>query len=465
MSWRSVPLASALLAALVSCAPEPPALERIRQRGELRVVTLNSPVSYYLGAHGAEGLEFELAHGFAERLGVGLLMYPVTDVGAMHADLASGRADIAAAQLTADAVWTRLGEAADVYERIEQQVVCRRARSMPRALADIAAGRLAVRAGSPQERILERLRDSGGLEIEWVSTAPASVDPLEDVSAGQADCALVDAREFSFARHLYPDVSVAFAIPDRRPVQWIVRGEAPDLFNAVNAYFRSITHNGELERILARASGDVRRFEYLESRTFQEHVASRLPQYRAWFEEAAAEHGVDWRLLAAMGYQESKWNPTAVSPAGAVGVMMLMARTAQSLGVRNRKDPRASIFAGARYLAEVRAKIPARIPEPDRTWFAVAAYNVGFGHLEDARVLAQERGKNPDSWADVRAQLPLLAQERWYSRAKRGYARGWEPVQYVERVQGYLTMLEWQGMPSVADDAPGESDAEPTPTS
>jgi membrane-bound lytic murein transglycosylase F len=99
-------------------------------------------------------------------------------------------------------------------------------------------------------------------------------------------------------------------------------------------------------------------------------------------------------------------------------------------------------------LAQVREMIPERIAEPDRTWLTVAAYNVGFGHLEDARILAQAFGKDPDSWAEVRARLPLLAQERWYSRAKRGYARGWEPVQFVDRIQRYLKLLEWQ---------PGES--------
>src|SRR5690606_33379651 len=154
--------------------------------------------------------------------------------------------------------------------------------------------------------------------------------------------------------------------------------------------------------------------------------------------------GLDWRLLAAIGYQESKWTPTAESPDGAIGVMMLTGETAAELGVKNRTDARDSIFGGARYFVQVKEKIPARIPEPDRTWMAVAAYNGGFGHLEDARILAQQRGKNPDSWADVREHLPLLAQERWYTRAKRGYARGWEPVQFVDRVQRFLTLLEWQ---------------------
>src|SRR5256885_7876677 len=124
--------------------------------------------------------------------------------------------------------------------------------------------------------------------------------------------------------------------------------------------------------------------------------------------------------------------------------MMLTADTAHAMGIKDRSNPQQSIFAGARYLAQVRGMIPQRVPEPDRTWLTVAAYNVGFGHLEDARILAQAFGKNPDSWAEVRARLPLLAQERWYARARRGYARGWEPVQYVDRIQRYLRLLEWQ---------------------
>jgi membrane-bound lytic murein transglycosylase F len=142
--------------------------------------------------------------------------------------------------------------------------------------------------------------------------------------------------------------------------------------------------------------------------------------------------------------------PQASSGDGAHGVMMLTADTAQAMGIRDRSDAQQSIFAGARYLAQVREKVPERIPEPDRTWFTVAAYNVGFGHLEDARIITQALGKSPDSWAEVRERLPLLAQERWYTRAKRGYARGWEPVQFVDRIQRFLRLLEWQ---------PGESSA------
>jgi len=283
-----------------------------------------------------------------------------------------------------------------------------------------------------------------------METAPTSADPLEDVDSGEADYAIIDAREFSFSHHLYPNVKIGFALPTDRPVQWIIRRGAHDLLAGVNRFFGALGASGGLAKLLEHATGDTRKFAYEESREFQTHLTDRLPRYRAWFQQAAAQSGIDWRLLAAVGYQESKWDPVAESDDGALGVMMLMSQTAAALGVKDRTNPQQSILAGARYLAQVRDKIPERIPEPDRTWFTVAAYNVGFGHLEDARVIAQTLGKNPDSWADVRLQLPLLAQQRWYARVKRGYARGWEPVQFVDRIQRYLRLLEWQPGEDVA---------------
>ena len=441
--------AVALLALLGGCSKPPPdALEAIRARGELRVVTLNLPTCYYLGAQGTEGLEFDLASAYAERLGVKLNMYPLANERALQAELAAGRADIAAASLSSTPEWSRAGDAAQPYAHIPQLVVYAKNTVQPRDTLQLESAKVAVRAGSPQERILQRLRSTVAPQLEWEETAPSSADPVEDVDAGDARYAITDAREFSFAHHLYPNLLVGFALPEERPVQWIVRHGAPALRASVNAFFRDLSASGRLAELMEDNSGDTRRFEYEESREFQTHVGDRLPRYRSWFEQAARQAGLDWRLLAAIGYQESKWDPQARSFDGARGVMMLTADTAQALGIRDRTNPEQSIFAGARYLAQVREMVPERIAEPDRTWLTVAAYNVGFGHLEDARIIAQQRGKDPDSWVDVRQQLPLLAQERWYTRARRGYARGWEPVQFVDRIQRYLRLLEWQ---------PGES--------
>ncbi|MGB9333301.1 MAG: membrane-bound lytic murein transglycosylase MltF [Steroidobacteraceae bacterium] len=440
-----------LLAVLGACGKFQPAeifeksaLTEIRARGEVRVVTLNLPTCYYLGAQGTEGLEFDLATAYAAYLGVRLQMVPVANERALQAELAAGRADIAAASLTNTPEWSRVADAAEPYTLIPQLVVYHRSGVKPRDTLQLESATLAVRAGSPQERILQRLKSTVAPTLKWEETAPSVADPVEDVETGEAQYAITDEREFSFAHHLYPNVLVGFALPEQRPAQWLVRHDAPGLVASVNTFFHQLAASGRLPQMVQESSGDTRPFAYEESREFQAHVSDRLPQFRAWFEEAAAQSGIDWRLLAAVGYQESKWEPRAKSEEGAVGVMMLTGDTAQAMGIKDRTDPEQSISAGARYLAQVRAMIPERIAEPDRTWLTVAAYNVGFGHLEDARIIAQARGKNPDSWADVRAVLPLLAQERWYERAKRGYARGWEPVQFVDRIQRYLTLLEWQ---------------------
>jgi membrane-bound lytic murein transglycosylase F len=449
---RTLTLAAAGVLLLACCTRHAPsALDAIRARGELRVVTLNLPTCYYLGAQGTEGLEYRLASRFAAQLRVRLVMYPVANETAMQEELRAGRADLAAASLSDSPDWERVADAAVPYTSIPQLVVYQRSGIRPRDTLQLESARLAVRAGSPQERILEKLRATTAPTLQWVQTAPSTADPIEDVDSGQADYAITDAREFSFAHHLYPNVLVGFALPDTRPVQWLVRKGAPALLESVDQFFGALSQSGELPQLVQEASGDTRRFEYEESREFQGHVADRLPLYRAWFEQAAVQAGLDWRLLAAIGYQESKWDPRAVSEEGAQGLMMLTADTAQAMGIKDRNDPQQSIFAGARYLAQVRQMIPERIAEPDRTWLTIAAYNVGFGHLEDARVITQSLGKDPDSWAEVREELPLLAQGRWYTRAKRGYARGWEPVQFVDRIQRFLTLLEWQpGEPAPA---------------
>lgn len=446
---RAVAVA-AVVALLVGCAQHEAALSsqsvlaQIRSRGELRVVTLNLPTTYYLGAQGPRGLEFKLARLFAQDLGVNLVMYPVPNEQAMQAELANGRADIAAAQITDNADWDRVGLAAKPYASVPQLVVYRRDKTRPSSTAQLANATLAVRAGSPQESLLETLKRTVAPKMHWLETAPAWADPLEDVDTGDADYAITDAREFSFSHHLYPSVLVAFSLPQQRPVQWIVRQGGADLLKRVNTFFADLEQSGKLAQLMQQSTGDTRTFVYGESREFQEMITERLPRFRSWFEQASAETGLDWRLLAAVSYQESKWDPQAVSEDGARGVMMLMADTAAQLGVKDRTNAEQSIFAGARYLAEVRAEIPEHIPEPDRTWFTIAAYNAGFGHIEDARVLAASLGKNSDSWAVVRDQLPLLQEERWYDKAKHGYARGWEPVQMVDRVQRFLTLLEWQ---------------------
>jgi peptidoglycan lytic transglycosylase F len=449
-------MATVAMVALVaaSYSPPPRSINPVRGKGELRVVTLEGPTTYTKGTRGTEGLEFRLAHEFARQQGLDLYIYPVASPELMRAELKAGRADIAAAQLTADSAWRKVGDGAAVYDHIPQLVVYHRGDEQP-AAADLGSLHLLVKEGSPQEQMLRRLKTRLYPNLGWTAVSRFAVDPLQDIQNRVGDYAVVDGNEYVYARHLYPDVVPAFPLPETRPVQWVVRHTDPDLYAAVNRFIDSSRDSGLLSALLTGPAQDQRVLAYEDTVQFHQDIAARLPQYRAWFEEASQQVGVDWRLLAAIGYQESKWHPEAQSPTGASGVMMLTSDTADSLGVENRLDAHASILAGARYFQEVRAKVPARIAEPDRTWLAIAAYNVGYGHLEDARRLAQMRGKNPDSWQDVREQLPLLADEVWYDRLKHGFARGAEPAQFVDRIQRFLKLLEWQ--PGMASKLPPAS--------
>jgi membrane-bound lytic murein transglycosylase F len=180
------------------------------------------------------------------------------------------------------------------------------------------------------------------------------------------------------------------------------------------------------------------------SHTFTSNMRKTLPNYQQLIQQVAAEYQLDWHLLAAIAYQESHWNPLATSPTGVRGMMMLTLPTARELGVQDRLDPLQSLRGGARYLKNIKRRLPQRIAEPDLTWFALAAYNIGMGHLEDARVITQRQGRDPDVWVDVMAYLPYLQKSKYYEKARYGYARGSEPVTYVQNIRHYYSILQWQ---------------------
>ena len=442
---RSISLAIAVVAfaLLGTCQRVPPLLDQIRDLGELRVVTRNSPTAYYLGANGPEGPEYELANRFAGKLGVALYIYTVPRLAMIKDEITSGRAHLAAAGLTVSDDWKDAIVYGPAYQQIRQHLVYRMGQPKPRDMAAVNGGHLEVIAGSRHAELLRGLRNSMP-DLVWVENhRDESLDLVARVASGDIDFTISDSTEFALAHSLYPEIRVAFDLPDEQPVAWALRRGDASLADSVRAFFAEETASGALAELVDRYFGQNDRFEYVGARDFIEHIGSRLPRYRVWFKEAASGIGEDWRLLAAIGYQESQWNPDAVSPTGVRGIMMLTEDTAHAMGISDRADPRQSILGGARYFISVRDMIPARIAEPDRTWLALAAYNVGFGHLEDARVLTQMRGHNPDAWQDVRAHLPLLAQEKWYGKVKRGYARGWEPVRFVDNVRGYLDVLEW----------------------
>jgi membrane-bound lytic murein transglycosylase F len=429
---------------LATCAQPPPLLQRILAEGELRVATRNSPDAFYLGSHGPEGPAYDLASQFAENLGVPLRMYVVKTREDAIDEVAAGRAHIAAAGLSTGIALPRGVQFGPGYQRVREHLVYRRRSARPVTIVQAGRGQIEVAAASAHLRTLEDLRLRFP-DLTWIERDDTDTEQiLADVSQGRVQFTLASSTEFALNRSVHPELAIALDLSPERALSWVVSttGQDSSLLDRVNAYFVLARHDGLVAALLERYYGEDERFDYLFSRNFMEHLDTRLPTYVRWFQEAAQQHEVDWRLLAAMGYQESKWDPHAVSFTGVRGLMQLTEDTATRMRAGDRRDPRSSIFGAAKYLALLQREMPRRIAEPDRTWFAVAAYNVGLGHLEDARILTQQAGRNPDRWEDVRDFLPLLSQERWYTRTKRGYARGWEPVRYVDNVQAYLNILQ-----------------------
>jgi membrane-bound lytic murein transglycosylase F len=393
-------------------------------------------------AHGAEAeFERELARLFAERLNVALEIIPMPQDKVSHA-LRKHKAHLAAASLRSEANIAGL-HFGPSYQSLRELVVCNRDNKSPKRLAGLAGMKLAVVAGSAQE---QALREAQGKlpELQWQARQKLTVqDLLAEVAEGDLDCTVANELQFADAHNYHPNLAASLNIAQPSKLAWGFPGNAdPDLLKQVQIFFADIRQDGTLRRLLDRYYGHSERLGTTDAATFISRRNTMLPRYRHLFEEAARLIGGDWQLLAALAYQESQWDPLATSFTNVRGMMMLTEDTADRMKVKNRLDARESIIAGAKYLVLLKEQMPDRIPEPDRTWLALAAYNQGYGHLEDARILTKRAGLNPDSWADVKKWMPLLNRPEYYETLKYGYARGGEAVILVENIRSYYDMLK-----------------------
>ena len=279
-------------------------------------------------------------------------------------------------------------------------------------------------------------------EVLWKPVAlPSPAGLIAQVSDGTPSYAIVGSLAAAVARNIYLDFDVAFPVGGKRDIAWAVPARFPMLAENLDRFLARVKRDGTIKRLVERYLPESRQFLRIDAGGLQERIRTLLPQYRHLFHDVQEKTGIEWRLLAALAYQESKWDSSATSETGVRGFMQITEDTAKHLGVTDLLDPAQNVLAAARYLRGLKEKLPARIQEPDRTWLALAAYNIGLGHLEDARVLAQKQGLNPDHWGDVRKVLPLLALPEYYEQAKLGYARGGMPVAFVDRVRGYYDVL------------------------
>ena len=418
-------------------------LEQIKNDGHLIVVTRNSPTTYYEDVDGPAGLEYEMVKLFAEELGVELTLIIPDSFDDLLEQIAENRVHLAAAGLTVTKDREKTFQFGPAYQQITEQLVYNNANRRPKNLSELD-GTLEVVSNSSHEERLNYVKDivTG---LSWKSNNEIeSEELLQMVSDNIIEYTIADSNELSLSQRFLINLRVAFDVGEPQKLAWALpKTTDKSLFREVQKFFKKIKENGELTHLIERNYGHVEDFDYVGTKIFMRHIETRLPAYQAFFEEAAEQQDVDWRMIAAMGYQESHWDPDAVSPTGVRGIMMLTLKTAKDMKIKNRLDPESSISGGTKYFKKTLDRIDEDITEPDNYWMAMASYNVGFYHLQDARIITKKLNKDPNRWIDVRESLPLLAKRKWYKQTKYGYARGWEPVRYVENIRSYYDILKW----------------------
>ena len=414
-------------------------LDTVLRKNELVVLTTNQPTSYYIDREEKPtGPEYDMTRAFAQSLGIDTRFVEYDSTEAVIAALRRGEGDIVAAGLTVTGERKAEFDFGPAYLDVSEYLVCHRDAAFVSSIEGLKALEIVIPSATSYADTLYQQYPG----IDW-SLSESLLTPalLEKVRTGEVECTVSDSTIFDINRRYYPEISVKFTLNKGSQLAWMYAKNNPRLDSAIQKWFNEYKDSGAYARDMEKYYGHIDVFDYVDIQKFKRRIKSRLPKYRDWFIKAAEENSISPSLLAAQSYQESHWNPKAKSPTGVRGIMMLTQPVAKSLGVTSRLDARQNIFAGAKYHAKMRSMFDESVTEPDRTWMALAAYNVGRGHFRDAQGLAKKLGKNPNQWIDMKEVLPLLSEKKYYKDLTYGYARGNEPVQYVTRIRDYDDIL------------------------
>ncbi|MEH6444052.1 MAG: membrane-bound lytic murein transglycosylase MltF [Oceanospirillaceae bacterium] len=422
-------------------------LVSILKNNTLRVSSTNSADTYFLDKNKPAGFEYELADAFANSLGVTLDFAIKKDIEQLSTDLVNRDSHISIPGRSKSAKPNSKIQLSDSYTSNQTVVIYRETRGIkyPRGVINIVDRSIILAADSLQEQQLE-LQLAAFPNLSWISSHNLTTyEILERVFSKETDIAIISQTEFTAIGPFFPSLKVAFELGEPQAIAWQLANKTDtSLKNALNKFLSKESTIAFIKSLDKKYYQNSNPLNFFDTVTFKNDFNNRLPDLEPYFKLAAKNTNIDWLLLAAIAYQESHWNSKAVSSTGVKGIMMLTKAAAKEVKVTDRTDPKQSILGGAQYLLNVKTKIPSRIQDPDRTFLALAGYNTGFGHLEDARILTKRAGLNPDIWENVSKKLPLLTKAKYYNTVKHGYARGYEPVNYVKNIKQYLIVLRWE---------------------
>ncbi len=433
-----------LFLSITACDPfsQTTDLEEVQMRGAIIMGTINSSLTYSYEGNQYSGFDYELGKKFAEYLNVDLRIKTYDSLEALFLDLDNGKIDYIGAGLTLTPKRAEKYRSSPPYYYVSQKVVYHKGTYRPRQIADVNEPINVLKDSSHEERVDQLLQEVPNLAVRILENEDQE-SLLRKIAEKEISFAIVDSSTLAQKQRYYPVLAEAFTISEKQPVAWLLPKNTDDtIYSAMIEFIGNQYQNQDIAKLEEKYFGHVQHFDFVDTRTFLKRVKSKLPKYEALFKEYETNQ-VDWLLLASVSYQESHWNPKATSPTGVRGMMMLTLDTAEHIGIKNRLDPRQSIKGGAKYLTRLINRIPDSIAENEKIWFALASYNIGFGHMMDARRITKMRKQNPDLWADVKDNLPLLHHKKWYKRTRYGYARGREAQHYVNNIRQYLKSISW----------------------
>jgi peptidoglycan lytic transglycosylase F len=420
---------------------KPSSLDRILEKGDITIITRNSAHCYYLYRDQAMGFEYDLAKAFAEFLGVELNIVIADNWDEMVTRVLANPESLIAASMVSTPSRKNQVAFSNEYLTTRQHIIVHRQNRRIRRAKDLVGKTVHVRYGTAYQESLEALKAQGlNILLALYEDIPTE-ELIRQVAERTIDVTIADSNIAQLNRRYYPQVMVGRAIAEKNHLGWAVAPQATELLTEINAFFSHIKSNGEFKEIYQRYYSRANDFDFVDIRAYHRRLKSRLPKYQAIIQTAANMHGFDWRLIAAQMYQESHFNPVAESHAGAVGLMQLTKNTAQSLGVVDMKHPGENIHAGVQHLKNLYDYFD-KASGIDRLCIALAAYNIGQGHLMDARRLAAKKQLDPNKWSSLSETLPLLRYKKYYRKAIYGYCRGTEPVEYVRQIMLYYDILK-----------------------
>ncbi len=394
-------------------------IDKVTERGTLRVIGVAGPTTFLPhGAEGARGLQYELLRKFAEELHIKLEITQAPNAAAVIKALRSGNADIGITGLASRDQRLKSLLLSQPYLQEKQQLIQRNNNLPVSDSPQIAVGKYSI-----EQQELAQIEPNANLLAIKNASPDKLLMKLED---GSVDYAVVNEAEFAAHRAAFPELKTKTVLSEIK-LAWALRPQDQHLLKLANYFLQQSTQDGSLQR-LTRFYSQGETFNTIGVKTFQRDMQARLPLYKTKFEQQAQKHSIDWRLLAAIGYQESKWDANAISPTGVSGLMMLTKDTAKEMGIQNRDNPTQSIQAGAAYYQLMTQRLPDTVREPDRTWMALASYNMGYGNIMKARKITQKMGNDPNKWLDV-------------SRHLRQLPRAGQALVYVQEVRRYYDAL------------------------